>query len=68
LKAIPLSELKLSNKVYNCLKKANVVTIFDLLEYRVSDLLEFKNFGEKAAEEVCNSLKTRFNLELPWYD
>ena len=28
------------------------------------DLLEFKNFGQKSADEVCDNLKTRFDLDL----
>ena len=36
----------------------------DLLQYTADDLLEFKNFGQKSADEVCDNLKTRFDLDL----
>jgi DNA-directed RNA polymerase subunit alpha len=59
-----IEELELSVRAYNCLKRAKVHTLSDLLQYSASDLLEFKNFGQKSADEVCENLKTRFNLDL----
>jgi DNA-directed RNA polymerase subunit alpha len=59
-----IEELELSVRAYNCLKRANVNTLLDLLQYSAEDLLEFKNFGQKSADEVCESLKKRFNIEL----
>jgi DNA-directed RNA polymerase subunit alpha len=64
LETIFIEELELSVRAYNCLKRANVHTLSDLLQYSASDLLEFKNFGQKSADEVCENLKTRFDLEL----
>jgi DNA-directed RNA polymerase subunit alpha len=59
-----IEELELSVRAYNCLKRANVHTLSDLLKYTANDLLEFKNFGQKSADEVCDSLKKRFDLDL----
>ena len=59
-----LADLLLSVRAYNALKRANVHTLADLLQYSAEDLLEFKNFGQKSADEVCNSLKNRFDLDL----
>jgi len=59
-----IEELELSVRAYNCLKRANVNTLSDLLQYSAEDLLEFKNFGQKSADEVCESLKKRFSIEL----
>ena len=59
-----IEELELSVRAYNCLKRANVHTLSDLLEYSSEDLLEFKNFGQKSADEVCENLKKRFNMDL----
>lgn len=59
-----IEELELSVRAYNCLKRANVHTLSDLLQYSAEDLLEFKNFGQKSADEVCENLKKRFKLEL----
>jgi DNA-directed RNA polymerase subunit alpha len=64
LETIFIEELELSVRAYNCLKRANVHTLFDLLQYSADDLLEFKNFGQKSADEVCESLKRRFDMDL----
>lgn len=62
---IPIEELQLSVRAYNCLKRAQVNTVADLLVYTEEDLLEIKNFGQKSAEEVIDALKARLNLTLP---
>ena len=59
-----IEELELSVRAYNCLKRANVHTLADLLKYSAAELLEFKNFGQKSADEVCENLKKRFNMDL----
>jgi DNA-directed RNA polymerase subunit alpha len=64
LETIFIEELELSVRAYNCLKRANVHTLSDLLQYSAEDLLEFKNFGQKSADEVCENLKKRFDLDL----
>jgi DNA-directed RNA polymerase subunit alpha len=64
LDGIFIEELELSVRAYNCLKRANVHTLSDLLQYSSNDLLEFKNFGQKSADEVCENLKARFGLDL----
>jgi DNA-directed RNA polymerase subunit alpha len=57
---IMIEELELSVRAYNCLKRANIHTLQDLLGYSKGGLLEFKNFGQKSADEVCLSLKNKF--------
>ena len=64
LETIFIEELELSVRAYNCLKRANVHTLTDLLQYSAEDLLEFKNFGRKSADEVCERLKAGFDLDL----
>ena len=64
LETVFIEELELSVRAYNCLKRADVHTLSDLLKYSADDLLEFKNFGKKSADEVCENLKTRFDLDL----
>jgi DNA-directed RNA polymerase subunit alpha len=61
---IMIEELELSVRAYNCLKRANIHTLEDLLRYSQDDLLEFKNFGQKSADEVCDSLQVRFGKTL----
>jgi DNA-directed RNA polymerase subunit alpha len=64
LDTIFIEELELSVRAYNCLKRANIHTVSDLMQYSANDLLEFKNFGQKSADEVCESLKKRFDMDL----
>jgi DNA-directed RNA polymerase subunit alpha len=61
---ILIEELELSVRAYNCLKRAHIHTIGELLKYSKHNLLEFKNFGQKSADEVCENLNERFNLTL----
>lgn len=61
---IMIEELELSVRAFNCLKRANIHTLPDLLKYSQEDLLEFKNFGQKSADEVCLNLKTKFGKTL----
>lgn len=63
-KTILIEELELSVRAYNCLKRANVHTLSDLLQYSAEDLLKFKNFGQKSTAAVCESLKQRFDMDL----
>jgi DNA-directed RNA polymerase subunit alpha len=59
-----IEELQLSVRAYNCLKRANIHTVSDLLKYSQEDLLEFKNFGQKSADEVNDNLQRRFGQRL----
>ena len=54
---ILIEELPLSVRAYNCLKRAKIYTLADLLKYTKDDLLEIKNFGEKSADEVIQSVQ-----------
>jgi DNA-directed RNA polymerase subunit alpha len=65
LETIFIEELELSVRAYNCLRRANVHTLADLMQYSSAELLEFKNFGQKSADEVCDCLQKKFNLTLP---
>lgn len=62
---IPIEELHLSVRAYNCLKRAQINSVADLLDYTQEDLLEIKNFGQKSAEEVIEALQRRLNITLP---
>ena len=65
LETVFIEELELSVRAYNCLRRANVHTLADLMQYSSAELLEFKNFGQKSADEVCDCLQKKFNLTLP---
>ncbi|NJO43622.1 MAG: DNA-directed RNA polymerase subunit alpha [Cyanobacteria bacterium CRU_2_1] len=62
---IPIEELQLSVRAYNCLKRAQINSVADLLDYTQEDLLEIKNFGAKSAEEVIQALQDRLGITLP---
>lgn len=64
LKQVPIEELQLSVRAYNCLKRAQINYVADLLGYGQDDLLEIKNFGQKSAEEVVEALKQRLGITL----
>nr|YP_010903729.1 RNA polymerase subunit alpha [Hypnea wynnei]WCH56581.1 RNA polymerase subunit alpha [Hypnea wynnei] len=60
-----IEELQLSVRAYNCLKRAQIHSISDLLDYSQEELLEIKNFGQKSAEEVIEALKEKLDIYLP---
>ena len=61
---IAIEELQLSVRAYNCLKRAQINTIGDLLNYSPEKLQELKNFGRKSADEVCLKLKNKLGIVL----
>jgi len=61
---IAIEELQLSVRAYNCLKKAQINTVGDLLHYSPEKLQELKNFGRKSADEVFSTLKNKLGIIL----
>lgn len=61
---IAIEELQLSVRAYNCLKRAKIHTIGDLLQYSPEKLQELKNFGRKSADEVFVTLKNKLGIIL----
>ena len=61
---IAIEELQLSVRAYNCLKKAQINTVGDLLQYSPEKLQELKNFGRKSADEVFSTLKKKLGIIL----
>ena len=61
---IAIEELQLSVRAYNCLKKAQINTVGDLLQYSPEKLQELKNFGKKSADEVFSTLKNKLGIIL----
>ena len=59
---IAIEELQLSVRAYNCLKKAQINTVGDLLKYSPERLQELKNFGRKSADEVFSTLKNKLGI------
>jgi len=56
---LPIEELDLSERPRNCLKRARVDTIGQLVQKTEDDLLAVTNFGSKSLEEVLQKLDER---------
>ncbi|MGA7396353.1 MAG: DNA-directed RNA polymerase subunit alpha [Solirubrobacterales bacterium] len=56
---ILIDELELSVRSFNCLKRAGVETIGQLLQKSESELGAIPNFGQKSIEEVIENLQNR---------
>jgi DNA-directed RNA polymerase subunit alpha len=58
-----IEDLDLSVRSYNCLKRAGIHSVRQLVEFSENDLLNIRNFGVKSIEEVKDKLET-MNLGL----
>ena len=54
---MPIKRLDPSVRTYNCLTRAGIHTVGELIKYTEEDLLEIRNFGTKGVEEVCELLR-----------
>ncbi len=61
--SITIDELELSVRAYNCLKRASINSMAELLKKSEHDLLNIKNFGKKSSDEVIERLH-HFGLDL----
>ena len=50
---IPLEELELSVRSYNCLKRAGVDNLADIAALTQDELSQVKNLGKKSVDEIC---------------
>jgi len=50
--ALPIDDLDLTVRSYNCLKREGVHTVGELVGRTESDLLDIRNFGQKSIDEV----------------
>jgi DNA-directed RNA polymerase subunit alpha len=50
--ALPIDDLDLTVRSYNCLKREGVHTVGELVARTESDLLDIRNFGQKSIDEV----------------
>jgi DNA-directed RNA polymerase subunit alpha len=53
-----IEELDFSVRTYNCLKKANILTVGELTQISEVDLMNIRNFGRKSLTEVKEKLST----------
>jgi DNA-directed RNA polymerase subunit alpha len=56
---VPIEELELSERPRNCLKRAQINSIGELIEKTEDDLLAITNFGQKSLDEVIAKLDER---------
>jgi DNA-directed RNA polymerase subunit alpha len=56
---LPIEDLDLSERPRNCLKRAQVNTVGELLDKTEEDLLAITNFGQKSLDEVIQKLDER---------
>jgi len=50
--ALPIEDLDLTVRSYNCLKREGIHTVGELLSRSEADLLDIRNFGSKSIDEV----------------
>src|SRR6058998_2701307 len=54
--ALPIEEMDLTVRSYNCLKREGIHTVGELVARSEQDLLDIRNFGAKSIEEVKQKL------------
>lgn len=53
---MPIEELELSVRSYNCLKRAGISTVEDLANKSEAEMMRVRNLGKKSLDEVINKL------------
>lgn len=61
----PIEELDLSVRTYNCLRRVNIMTFFDIKERTLSDLFHVKNLGKKSLMEVYVKVYREWHFIIP---
>jgi DNA-directed RNA polymerase subunit alpha len=61
---ILIEDLELPIRAYNCLKYRGIDSIAQLLKYSQDEIKQIKNFGKKSANQLFETLKTKFNIIL----
>jgi DNA-directed RNA polymerase subunit alpha len=54
--ALPVEELQLSVRSYNCLKREGIDTVGELVQKTEAELMDIRNFGQKSIDEVKGKL------------
>ena len=58
LKNMPIEEMDLSIRTFNCLKRAGINTVGELILLNVEELETVRNLGRKSREEIMEKLRT----------
>jgi DNA-directed RNA polymerase subunit alpha len=64
---MPIEQLELSQRTYNCLKRSQITRVGQILERSPDDLLQLRNFGQKSLQELQDKLR-QHGLSLPGTD
>ena len=56
--AVPIEDVQLSVRSFNCLKRAGINTVEDLISKTEDDMMKVRNLGRKSLEEVVNKLES----------
>ena len=62
---ILIDQLELPPKTYNSLRRANIHTLLDLLNYSREDLMRIEHFGKESVEQVLEVLQKLFAIDPP---
>ncbi len=61
----PIEELDLSTRTYNCLKRADITKVGQVLQMDEKALLSVRNLGQKSMEEIRDKLNERGYIPRP---
>lgn len=67
----PIEELELTVRAYNCLKRAGITKVGEILrrmEKGEDEMLAIRNFGKKSLDELVDKLREKNYLEVPGVD
>ncbi|MDD3422624.1 MAG: DNA-directed RNA polymerase subunit alpha C-terminal domain-containing protein, partial [Bacilli bacterium] len=53
---MPIEELELSVRSYNCLKRAGIQTVLELTQKTEDEMMKVRNLGKKSLKEVKDVL------------
>ena len=56
LREMTIEELDLSVRAFNCLKRAGINTVSELIQKTYSDMMKVRNLGKRSLEEVAQKL------------
>ncbi|MBI3500834.1 MAG: hypothetical protein HY063_03485 [Bacteroidetes bacterium] len=55
-------DMDISVRILNCLKAADIETLYDLRKYKKEDMLKFRNIGKKSLAELTEVMR-RYGIE-----
>lgn len=59
---VPIEDLELTMRAYNCLKRAGVTSVGDILErmeHGMAEMLAIRNFGQKSLDELVDRMREK---------